>query len=348
MGINLQPRIVVVTRETRMEGLLKRWSTKKQANFVFQRNRVVAAANAGQMQSAMVAQTEDDLDFLEIEDEDSIYREGVQTLVRNIDFGWPVQVLDRQFLPTLDFEMSAVVVVIGPDGLVANTAKYVGDTPIVAVNPDPSRIDGVLLPYTLATARRAVSQVIEQQAVIQQITLAEAELHDGQRLMAFNDFFIGAKSHVSARYELHVGSRSEEQSSSGVLVSTGAGSTGWMSSLYNMAAGFVASNGNNASVRDESKRTLVQPQVRWEDRNLLWAVREPFLSRTSGISLIHGQIGDREELVLESRMPSGGVIFSDGIESDYLEFNGGAIAKIRASSQCARLVVPKIGWRRTK
>jgi hypothetical protein len=38
-------------------------------------------------------------------------------------------------------------------------------------------------------------------------------------------------------------------------------------------------------------------------------------------------------------MPSGGVIFSDGIESDFLPFNTGTIATISASAQSARLVV---------
>ena len=39
-------------------------------------------------------------------------------------------------------------------------------------------------------------------------------------------------------------------------------------------------------------------------------------------------------------VPSGGVIFSDGVESDFLEFNGGTIARISVSKQRARLVVP--------
>jgi hypothetical protein len=46
-----------------------------------------------------------------------------------------------------------------------------------------------------------------------------------------------------------------------------------------------------------------------------------------------------EELVLESLMPSAGVIFSDGMESDFLQFNSGALARVRAAEQRARLVV---------
>jgi hypothetical protein len=46
-----------------------------------------------------------------------------------------------------------------------------------------------------------------------------------------------------------------------------------------------------------------------------------------------------EELLLESLMPSGGVIFSDGMEADFLNFNSGASAQVRAAEQRAHLVV---------
>ncbi len=43
--------------------------------------------------------------------------------------------------------------------------------------------------------------------------------------------------------------------------------------------------------------------------------------------------------VIESLMPSGGVIFSDGVEADFLAFNAGAIATVRASERRARLAI---------
>lgn len=328
-----QPRIVVVTRETRMEGLLKRWATKGQARFMFKGARAAAAVRAGDLSTAVVAQTGDDDDFMELELEDTTYHDAVRELTRELDLGIPVHVLDRQYLPGYDFAMCSAVVVIGQDGLVANTAKYVGDVPIIGVNPDPVRFDGVLLPYRLADARGAVSRVLKQQAILRDVTLAQATLHDGQRLLAFNDLFIGVRSHVSARYELRAAGRSEGQSSSGVLVSTGAGSTGWMSSVFNMTCGIAQSFGVEID-------RPVRPRMSWDDSWLLWAVREPFLSRTSGVSLVTGRIEEGDELVIESRMPSGGVVFSDGIESDFLEFNGGAIVRIGVAAQRARLVVP--------
>jgi hypothetical protein len=162
------------------------------------------------------------------------------------------------------------------------------------------------------------------------VTLAEVNLNDGQRMLAFNDFFVGAASHISARYTIRVGDGAEPHSSSGVLVSTGAGSTGWMSSVFNMTAGVARLLGDEVEERIK---------LDWEDRRLLWAVREPFVSKASRATLVAGVLDDGAEVVLESLMPSGGVIFSDGIESDFLAFNTGTIATIRASKQRARLVV---------
>ncbi len=333
MAAQFTPRITIVTRETRLKGLLKRWSTKGMLGFNFKRNRVAAAVQAGDLAAAEAAQDEavDSL-MLEIEDEDETYQGSVAFLNRELDFGMPLHVIDRAYVPTYDFGLCEAVVVVGQDGLVANTAKYVGNVPIVAVNPDPARFDGILLPFQIHEARGAVLRVLNRQAKTRSITLAEVTLHDGQKMLAFNDLFIGVKSHVSARYRLRVGDREEQQSSSGVLVSTGAGSSGWMSSVFNMAVGVAQSLGivNPASLRR---------QLQWEDPQLLWAVREPFVSRTSGASLIAGVLNQGALIELESKTPENGVIFSDGIESDFLEFNTGTIARIGVAAQRAKLVV---------
>src|ERR1051325_1331077 len=171
---------------------------------------------------------------------------------------------------------------------------------------------------------------IEAKATIREVTLAEIKLHDGQRLLAFNDLFIGARSHVSALYRISCGKKTEVQSSSGVLVSTGAGSTGWLSSVFNMVSGVASFRGGK----------VVEPvRMPWEDRRLIYVVREPFVSRHSQANLVTGMLESGQELVLESLMPSGGVVFSDGMEADFLQFNSGATATVRAAEQRARLVV---------
>ena len=128
----------------------------------------------------------------------------------------------------------------------------------------------------------------------------------GGRLLAFNDLFVGCRTHVSARYVLRVGNRAEQQSSSGMIVSTGAGSSGWLSSVCNMASGFSAWTGHRRSAR----------QVELGNRRVFWVVREPFKSKVSGSALVAGFLEQGQELIIESLMPAGGVIFSDGIEAD--------------------------------
>jgi len=86
-------------------------------------------------------------------------------------------------------------------------------------------------------------------------------------------------------------------------------------------------------------KITARPNLAWEDRRLVWAVREPFVSKRSQASLVAGWLAEGQELVVESLMPDGGVIFSDGIETDFLPFTSGSIARIRVSPQRANLVV---------
>jgi NAD kinase len=302
-------RVVIVRRATRLEELIARFNTKPQARFYIE--------SAGG-------------DFADYDAEDSAYHRALDEVEHALRSIVKVHVIDRGFLPNYLFADQELVVVVGQDGLVANTAKYALARPIVGVNPEPARYDGVLLPFDATTAAAAVRQVLTGQAPMQSVSMAEVRLHDGQQLLAFNDFFIGVRTHVSARYRIAIGQRHEEQSSSGVLVSTGAGSTGWMSSVFNMAAGIGAMSGS----RIQSPHPMP-----WGARQLRYVVREPFASRTSGISIVAGTLAERDSLEIESRMPVNGVIFSDGVEQDFLNFNSGAIATIGLAATSAQLVV---------
>jgi NAD kinase len=302
-------KIVIVTRKTRLQQLIERFNTRSQAKFCIE--------HAGG-------------DFSDYEQEDDAYRRALEQVRSSVDFGLPLQLIDRALVSTFLFQDHDLVITLGQDGLVANTAKYAGERPIVGINPEPTRFDGVLLPFGVHQAHDAVARSLEGKGRWREITLAQAVLQDNQRLLAFNELFIGARSHVSALYRIECGKHSEVQSSSGILVSTGAGSTGWVSSIFNMASGisqFCGGSSLNAIWMD------------WEDPRLLYLVREPFLSRHSGIGLVTGILTAGEELVVESLMPEGGAIFSDGVEADYLPFNSGAIARIRAAERKARLVI---------
>lgn len=206
-------------------------------------------------------------DFAEYEREDTAFQFAVESIQRQLELlDLKVTVVDREFVPNFEFGDCEAVVVIGQDGLVANVAKYVGHVPIVGVNPDPQKIDGLLLPFALDQASHAVKRVLDHRFKHRAVTLAQVALNDGQRLLAFNDLFVGSQTHVSARYMLEADGVIEPQSSSGILVSTGAGSTGWLSSVFNMTAGVAKMLGHAIDER---------PRLGWDARQLLWAVREP-------------------------------------------------------------------------
>lgn len=335
--------IVLVTRNTRMEGLKQRWGTANQADFLLDaavdheverrrksRAKMGMSVNDADLQAFVdTASALTDRDAYE--EEDQRYQAAVRSVFRDLsDLGFPVREIDRSYLANFDFGRCMAVVVLGQDGLVANAAKYVGDLPVIGVNPDPVQYDGVLLPFQINEAKAATHRVLKQRHRVDKVTLAEVNTISGQKMLAFNDFFVGCKSHTSARYTLDIQHSREAQSSSGVLISTGAGATGWMSSIFNMAAGV------SRFVSGSEIRPLT---IDRKDRQLMWTVREPFVSRHSGAQHVMGIMNDEDELVIGSQMPTEGVIFSDGIEDDYIEFNSGNIATFTVSRQQARLVV---------
>ncbi|MGE0491630.1 MAG: NAD+ kinase [Vulcanimicrobiota bacterium] len=303
-------KIVVVTRKTRFQELVERFNTVAQARFYIE--------YSGHQ-------------FADYEYEHECYQRVLEQLRKELDLGLTTLFLERSMVSTYLFGPRDLVVVVGPDGLVANVAKYAGELPILAFNPDPRRNDGVLLPFSPGQAKPALALALQQRLPERRVSMAVAQTGDGQRLTAFNDLFIGARTHVSARYQLHFGDRTEVQSSSGVLVSTGAGSTGWLSSVFSMVSGVSQAFGGRATRK---------PRLDWDSQQLVFIVREPFVSRGSQAGVVAGIIEPHQPLRLSSLMPSGGVVFSDGIESDFVEFNSGCSLTIALAEHQARLLQP--------
>lgn len=300
---------IIIKNKTRLETLIERFNTKAQAKFYIERS-------GG--------------DFSDYEREHEIFHNSLSNVQRNLSTVLKNKIVERNFLPSFIFNDKQVVVTVGQDGLVANTAKYVNQIPIVAVNPDRERFDGVLLPFNADNFLAAIYKVIDNSYNSKLTSFAEAKLNDGQRLLAFNDLFIGANSHVSARYQITYNNRTEEQSSSGIIVSTQAGSTGWLSSIFNMSFGI-----HKFIEKDNTKKKYAN----LKNNQLMFAVREPFASKRTQVETTAGIITEQSKLVIQSFMPNNGLIFSDGIETDFLKFNSGSIATIGIANEKANLVL---------
>lgn len=292
-------RFILVTRKTRLQELIERFNTWPQARFYLEHNHVDAQ------------------DYLEEHDLYTKRINDAEVMLRSLGL---FQRLERDFLPSYQFGTNDIVVVIGQDGLVANTLKYLNGQQVIGINPDPDRWDGKLLPFEIDDLASVVDKTVKGDGDRKKVTFAEASTNLGQRMLAVNDLFIGPKSHTSARYKIEWDEQIEQHSSSGIIVSTGFGSTGWFQSILAGAIGVAGLSSHPMS-----------SGFSWDDKKLQFAVREPFPSQTTGVKLIFGEVSGTRTLKLESHMPEYGVIFSDGIEADAIPFNSGCIAEIKVS-----------------
>jgi len=295
---------IIIKNKTRLESLIERFNTKAQAKFYIE-------SSGGNFQEYVDEHEKFYQSFLEVQTK-------LSKIIKN-------KVIEREFAPSYIFSEKNVIVVVGQDGLVANVAKYSKHIPIVAINPDPERYDGVLLPFTIKNFLNGVNSVLNENFSSKKMKFAEAVLNDGQKLLAVNDLFIGISSHSSARYKIILNGKEEIHSSSGIIVSTKTGSTGWLSSIFNMAFGILG------------ETNLSYPKLNEDD--LYFAVREPFKSIRTQTDICGGRLRKGNKLVIESSMPNNGFIFSDGIEQDFLQFNSGATTEIRLSDDEAVLVM---------
>ena len=299
-------KIVIVTKKTLLEELIERYNTRDQAKFYLE--------HLGE-------------DFARYQRQHDRYQSARAQLKATLPRGARVQWIERAILPTFGFGEGDTVVALGPDGLVVNLAKYLRGQTVVAFNPDPAHIDGVLLPFRVEAAPAVWKRAGSGDLPVTNVTMARAQTADGQTLLAVNDLFLGAQSHVAARYKISYRGRTESQISSGVIVSTGAGSTGWRRSIVCGAHKLCG----------EGERGETDYRFPLDANKLEFCVREPFESLSSGADLVAGTIERDEALDLVSQMPQGGVIFGDGVTEDFIEWNAGVEVKIGVADEVLRL-----------
>jgi NAD kinase len=198
-------KIVVVTKKTALEELIERFNSKSQAKFYIEHSGAA---------------------FQEYEDAHETYNSALDELKSILPRDIKQQFIERSFLPNFIFGKKDLVVTVGPDGLVINTAKYLDNQPILAVNPDPLRVDGILIPFDISSLKQKITKILKEQFALNLISMALVRLNTGQELYGVNDIFVGPRKQLSFRYNIEHRGKQESQCSSGIIVSTGAGSTG--------------------------------------------------------------------------------------------------------------------------
>ncbi|WP_027208218.1 sugar kinase [Butyrivibrio hungatei] len=301
-------KVVLIKRRTRYEELKRRYNTVEQARFYIEHLGA---------------------DFSDYEREDKTYNAALENIRNLIRPCARLQEIDREYLPNMIFGKDDIVIAVGQDGLVANAMKYLDGQPLIGVNPDPARWDGVLLPFETGDIGKVLPKVINGNFDIKNVTMGKVETKDGQVLYAVNDFFIGVSNHTSARYNINYRNRVENQSSSGIIISTGFGMTGWHKSIMAEFVGIAKAFGLNY---------VTELHADWGARQLIFQVREPYPSKFTQADIVFGKILDNEKLVITSNMSENGVVFSDGVIDDTIDFNAGMEITIGVSDRIGRLV----------
>jgi hypothetical protein len=288
--MTLAPRAVIVHRRTELDELLARHGSRGQVEF-FLRTRGRSLAEVDRRAAAQAT--------------------ALRTVAAAIPPDWRRGTVERGELDTFLFTPQDVVLAVGPDGLVANLAGYLDGQPVIGVDPEPGRNPGFLVPHRPAD----VARLLPHRDDTEERTMVEVTADDGRSIVALNEIYLGHPSHQSARYRLSTeDGRSERQSSSGVIVSTGTGATGWCRSIW-QATG--------------STLRLPGPT----DPGLVWFVREAWPSPATGTELTEG-LG-AIECIAET---DGLVAFGDGIERDRLTLSWGQTATVSRSARTLRLV----------
>ena len=296
---SLTPRAVLVTRPSELEELIAIHATRGQAEFFLNRRGQTLA---------------------ELERRSERLTAAVDGVKRALPEDWVVAQVTRDDLDRFLFADRDIVIAVGQDGLVANLAKYLDGQPVVGVTPAEEASEGVLTATPVKGLPVLLRRVAAQDVTIEHRAMVEATLDDGQSLTALNELFIGHRSHQSARYTITADGRDEDQSSSGVVVSTGTGLTGWARSILTA--------------------TRRQAAFSPEERRAIFFAREPWPSKATGCDLAFGEVAGDTKMAVTSRMNDGGVIFADGIEQDFLKFEWGIRADIRVSDRTLNLVHP--------
>ncbi len=292
------PRCVLVERPTEYRDLLARHGTREQVRF-------------------FLAQR--DIALEEVEQRHLAYNEARAAVLGAIPPEWRTATVDRAELDRFLFTDDDIVIALGQDGLVANAAKYLNGQPVVGLNPNPDRNAGILVTHPPAATADLLADLAAGRVQIDRRTMVSATLDDGQTLLALNEIFVGHQTHQSARYALRVDQRQEHQSSSGLIVATGTGATGWAASINRQQTQPVE---------------LPAPQADC----LAWFVREPWPSPTTGTALTAGLLTEDQALEITSELGDGAVAFGDGIETDRLHLDWGQRLSIQVAPQTLHLL----------
>lgn len=249
-------------------------------------------------------------------------RKELHTLLPDADF----LSMDKLVNPVRNYD---AVLSLGGDNSFIYVTHYLDPSiPVIGINSDPGRSLGKLCAWNSSDLARVVRHLQEENYKIEKWPRLQATIDDKSLIPATSEYYFGEdRSKDMSRHVLIHRGKQYEQKSSGIILATGAGSTGWRSSAGRYRHPF----GN------QFNRTRAQGR---------FIVREPFqpntfrfyLDQLTGEQRYTGKLEPGEEIILHSLNDGKGYATADSWEE--YAFPRGSTAVVKISDQPLRVIVP--------
>jgi NAD kinase len=203
-----------------------------------------------------------------------------------------------------------ITIALGGDNHFQYVSHFIEDGLMFGINSDYLSSEGVLLSSTTNNIEEVKRRCDQNEYQIEKWTRINIILNNKFIARATCDVFIGeAERHLTSRNIIFYKGLTRQQKSSGILVSTGSGSTGWFSS----ASRFL----NEESVFD--------PKSDYAK----FIVTEPYKGSLTDYTLISGKIDKKHHLKVNSLNSDKGKIIADSLEQ--FNFSRGSFVEIEIS-----------------
>jgi NAD kinase len=225
----------------------------------------------------------------------------------------PRQFLTRNEVSPETTAAADLVIAFGGDNHFQYVSHAREDGFILGINSDPGRSEGVLVPHSADEIMDILGKLARGKFLVEEWTRLEGTVNGKKIPQIICEYFLGEYGRLDmSRHILQFLDTNEEQKGSGIIVSTGAGSSGWFDSEI---ADFIP--GGAIFPRTSGCAHIF--------------VTAPFRGRLTGGTIRHQLLKPGEELVIGSLNDSEGIVGCDALER--IPFPFGAEARIRVSDR---------------
>lgn len=207
-----------------------------------------------------------------------------------------------------------LIITVGGDGTFLRTSHHVTKQPVLGVNSSPQASVGALCPVTLKEFSAKLRAILGNDFRTRSLNRLEIRVN-GKKLghLALNDvLFCNTQPGGTSRYTMILGNRKEEQRSSGVWISSAAGST--------------------AAIRAAGGKKL--PRF---SKQIQYLVREPYQGRHAPYRLVKGIIPPGRAIKFVNQMLHA-ALYIDGLQAIWKLHFGDRI-EIRDSSRPLSVII---------